>query len=266
MRSMAEPRGDLRRAESPTIESAQESLRTLGYVVMSDANPVTPSLGPTLRTEILPAMAENLQEDPYKVPPLGRKRVTAMAGYARQADGTVDIVSDYREVAIPSRSFFNKPRVYRNGYKVLGQPIFVSWLKGALSIIPAERQQEEGALRVDMYETYGDVVTTIHRDDEEFVGSFPEYINGTGAATSLYRKADPGTGGPGAPDFEKLVTIKVNEGDGIVSDDVNLWHYVDPVEASAEGSKACRRSLIIVYYSAKTYAWLRDYYASSRSG
>jgi hypothetical protein len=83
---MLEVSGDLRGHPDASVPLAQESLTTLGYVVLADSDPV--GLEPGFRMEVLPQYESLLKEDIYAVPPAGRRRVSGIVKYALRPNGS----------------------------------------------------------------------------------------------------------------------------------------------------------------------------------
>ncbi len=251
---MTEVLGDIRETANPSLALAHESLRALGYVVVSDTASV--GLDQEFRTDCLPAYTDFLESD--IVPPYSRRVARALVDYEVGAGGGVQLTRDYPEVAIPPRSYYPKPRFYNGGLRVLQDPVFSNWLKGAIGLaLPGI--DTRGSVRLNYIETGSDgkqaeqVVEKPHQDDEKLVGSFVEFFDGEGAVTSLYRPKDD-SGDRKRSNLEEVTSFQLGVGDLTLSDDVGLSHYVSPVLGH-------RRALILVFNKPETHLWLQQYYA-----
>ena len=59
-----------------------------------------------------------------------------------------------------------------------------------LQLVPPKRRQPDGTFGVNLFRTFTNVVTTPHRDNEEFVIIYVLDRVGEGAETYLYTPAD----------------------------------------------------------------------------
>jgi hypothetical protein len=121
-----------------------------------------------------------------------------------------------------------------------------------------------GSVSVHYFETgrgEGKVVEHKHQDGELVVASFPDFINGEGVETTLY-KPTTSRGDNDDPTFKKIVTFRLGVGDITVNHDVKLWHEVSPLTPPPDGSAPRRRSFIVALHNPRTYRWLQQFYNS----
>lgn len=243
---------------------AQKSLEEVGYVVLADSDSV--GLDQSFRSEVLPHYTDLLKDDVYVMPPAERRRVTGLITYRRCSDGSLELVQDYAQVVIPiwSGNGSAEPRIYSDGLPFMAQPAARRWLEGLGKIALPELQEPEGSIYVHYFETGrgdGKVVSGPHRDGELLVASFPDYINGEGAETTLYEPAPLPADAEQTP-LEQVAAFKLGVGDLALSHDVKLWHNVSPLRPLADGSEPRRRSLIVNFNTSRTHRWIQDYYDS----
>jgi hypothetical protein len=176
-------------------------------------------------------------------------------------------VQDYAQVPIPvwSGDGFVEPRVYPDGLPVLDFPNARRWLEGVATLASPELPEPEGSMIVHYFETgrgAGKVVEGPHQDGERLVASFPDYINGEGAETTLYTPVAPFSAKSEQPLLEQVATFRLGVGHIALSNDVRLWHDVSRLEPPVDGSEPRRRSFIVAFHLPRTYQWLQEKYTS----
>ncbi len=262
---MSELLGDLRGKSEASVLMAQESLRTLDYVVASDSDDV--GLEPGFRSDVLPVYAELLTEDSYDIPPKGRLRTAGLVEYVVR-DGSPRLLRDFAIVPMPvwSGNGSAEPRIYRDGLPILDFSHARSWLEGVLTLTLPKLQEPQGFLRVHLFETGhdgGKVVEGEHQDGELVVGSFPRLINGDGAETTLHRPV-PLARQIGRPALELVTTFKLAVGDVSLHYDVGLWHDVSKTTPPSDGSDPRRQSFVFGVLSLRTNQWLKEMFDSGQ--
>jgi hypothetical protein len=262
---MTEIISDLRGHPNANVLLAQASLHAAGFVVASDSDPI--GLDPRFRSDVLPEYAGFLREDIYPIPPQGRLRADGLADYAIAPDGSVRLTRDYEQVAIPvwSGNRLTAHRLYANGLPIMDHPVARKWLESVIALALHDLPTSAGSVGVHYFETgheAGKIVEGRHQDGELLVGSFPAFINGEGAETSLDRPIAPIKPSKEAL-FERVATFRLGIGDLALSNDVALWHSVSPLTPPSDGTEPRRRSFVLAIHAPRTNEWLQHFYAGS---
>jgi 2OG-Fe dioxygenase len=103
-----------------------------------------------------------------------------------------------------------------------------------LSLVPPSLRQVDGTFGVNMFRTFTNVVSKLHRDHERFVMLYVLNRVGDGAETRLYDRAD--VADDGKPTGEPVLSRQVNPGEIIIFDDERFMHGATPLEASSGGT------------------------------
>ncbi len=251
---MTKQPGDLRQVEFSRRE-VQETIAELGYAVVSDSQ-----CGPLrdFRTAY-PHIGPVLTEDPFGTPPAGRLGAHGLVKF--WCEGTGLRFEDYPNVPIPPRSYFGKPRLYKNVLPVEEGGLLAGWLGSALQLLPPALLPQEGSARLQIFRTgdntKGKVVETIHRDDELAGITAPLAGQWHGAETSFYK---PDTSrGEQQPSYQEIARVTLGVGDIALHDDIRLFHGVGPVLPLGR-HRAWRDALLVAINTPKTYQYLQDYY------
>jgi hypothetical protein len=121
-----------------------------------------------------------------------------------------------------------------------------------LRLLPAEKRQPEGTFGVNLFRTFTNVVSKLHRDDEQFVITYVLDREGSGAETSLYDRGDlTGDGEPTAK-ARPVLRHQLNPGEIIVFDDERFRHGATPLEA-LPGETRRRDALVCTVDYRETY-------------
>ncbi|MER6797133.1 2OG-Fe dioxygenase family protein, partial [Amycolatopsis mediterranei] len=126
---------------------------------------------------------------------------------------------------------------------VAHDPLFASWIRAALGLIPEGRRQLRGTFGVNLFRTFTNVVTRPHADGEEFVFVYVVDRAGAGAETSLFRPGAPGTA---------VHTQRLEPGQLIVFEDARFLHTASPLIAP-DGGRARRDALVCTVDHPQTY-------------
>jgi hypothetical protein len=127
--------------------------------------------------------------------------------------------------------------------ELTGDPEFIAWAKGILSLIPKEDRLEKGTFGVNLFRTRTQVVSGPHRDHERFIIVYVVDKIGTGAETSLHD----------VNDVERVVDRTVlGPGEFVIFDDERFMHSASPLVDPPDG-KARRDVLVCTVNYEDTY-------------
>lgn len=227
---------DSARRSAGGLEGAQADLRSQGYALTND------------RTIGLPAghresfaqryyNSGKLHHDPGDFP-VDRERARDVIRYS-WSDGALGL-KEHDRITITDRARIKGKREHSR-VLLLEDPEAEQLISMLLQLVPPERRQADGTFGVNLFRTYTNVVTTPHRDDEEFVILYVLDRIGDGAETSLYYAADVAEDGEvvGKP----VCTQQLNPGDIFVFDDKAFRHDTTPLISPPGGS--ARRDVLV---------------------
>ena len=230
---------DLSGSAGEDLWLARKQLDTDGYLVTSDDELGLP--GARLREHLLRTYftPEMLRRYPGDIP-ADRERARDVVGYAW--DGGVPALTEHPEIAIEGRGDHPGRREYART-PVAHDPLFASWIRAALSLVPEGRRRRRGTFGVNLFRTFTNVVTRPHADGEEFVFVYVVDRAGTGAETTLFRPGDPAT---------PVHSQRLEPGQLIVFEDARFLHTASPLVAPA-GGRARRDALVCTVDYPQTY-------------
>jgi hypothetical protein len=227
---------DSARSLAGGLEGAQADLLNQGYALTND------------RTIGLPAgHRENFAQRYYNSDtlhhdegdfPVDRERARDVIRYWR-TDDTPDL-EPYDRITIKDRAGIKGEREHTR-VQLLKDPEAERLISTLLQLVPTERRQADGTFGVNLFRTYTNVVTTPHRDDEEFVILYVLDRIGDGAETSLYDAADVAEDGEVVS--EPVLTQQLNPGDIFIFDDKAFLHDTTPLISPPGGS--ARRDVLV---------------------
>ena len=118
-----------------------------------------------------------------------------------------------------------------------------------LNLVPPDRRRCDGTFGVNFFRTFTNVVTTPHRDDEEFCIFYIVKRVGGGAETYLY-DADVPADSEAAT--KPVLRRRLDPGEIIIFDDRRFKHEATPLEAPPSGT-AERDALVCTVDYPETY-------------
>ncbi|WP_103347514.1 2OG-Fe dioxygenase family protein [Amycolatopsis sp. CA-128772] len=221
------------------LRLARKQLDTDGYLVVSDDELGLP--GARLREHLLRTYftRDVLRCYPGDIP-ADRERARDVVEYAWH--GEVPELGEHPEIAIEDRGGRPERREY-DRTPVVGDPLFASWIRAVLGLLPEHRRRPRGTFGVNLFRTFTNVVTRPHADGEEFVFVYVVDRDGTGAETTLYRPEDPET---------PVHTQRLEPGQLIVFEDRRFLHTASPLIAPP-GRRARRDALVCTVDYPQTY-------------
>ena len=221
------------------FELARKRLGNDGYLVVSDDELGLP--GARLRDHLLRTYftPDVLRCYPGDVP-ADRERARDVVEYAWH-DG-VPVLAEHPEIAIEGRGGRPERREYART-PVVHDPLFASWIRAALGLVPVHRRRPRGTFGVNIFRTFTNVVTRPHADGEEFVFVYVVDRQGSGAETTLFRPEAPGT---------PLHSQRLEPGQLIVFEDARFLHTASPL-VDPPGGRARRDALVCTVDYRETY-------------
>jgi hypothetical protein len=224
---------------SEELRLGRKRLDTDGYLVVSDDELGLP--GARLRAHLLRTYftPDVLRCYPGDVP-ADRERARDVVEYAWH--GEIPALTEHPEIAIEGRGGRPERREYART-PVAHDPLFASWIRAALGLLPVHRRRARGTFGVNIFRTFTNVVTRPHADGEEFVFVYVVDRDGDGAETTLFRPEDPGTA---------VHTQRLEPGQLIVFEDARFLHTASPLVAPA-GGRARRDALVCTVDYPQTY-------------
>jgi hypothetical protein len=171
--------------------------------------------------------------------PIDRKRARDVIYY--EWHGAELQLKEYETISITDRASINGERIPAR-VTLLDNPQAVELIKMLLTLVPPDRRQSKGTFGVNLFRTYTNVVTTPHRDDEEFTFIYVLNRVGGGATTRLYDVIADST------DFEQ----QLQPGELVVFDDERYLHDTSPLEPDENG-RATRDALVCTVDYETTY-------------
>ncbi|MEU4250629.1 2OG-Fe dioxygenase family protein [Amycolatopsis sp. NPDC026612] len=230
---------DLSDSAGEDLSLVRKQLDTDGYVVVSDDElglPGTRLRDHLLRTYFTPDV---LRRYPGDIP-ADRERARDVVEYAWH--GETPALTEHPEIAIEDRGGRPERREYSRT-PVAHDPLFASWIRAALSLVPVYRRRPRGTFGVNIFRTFTNIVTRPHADGEELVFIYVVDRAGTGASTSLFRPEDPGT---------PVHAQRLEPGQLIVFEDARFMHTTSPLIAPP-GDRPHRDTLVCTADYPQTY-------------
>ena len=126
-----------------------------------------------------------------------------------------------------------------------------------LNLVPASSRQTDGTFGVNLFQTFTNVVSKLHRDNEQYVITYVLDRNGDGAETELYESADVTDGGLPKAGAEPVLRHQLNPGEVIIFDDERFRHGATPLEATP-GETTRREALVCTIDYRETYLAVSD--------
>jgi hypothetical protein len=171
--------------------------------------------------------------------PVDRKRARDVIYYEWQ-DRELRL-AEHETIRITDRAGLKGVRIPAR-VTLLDDPQAVDLIKTLITLIPPGRRQSKGTFGVNLFRTYTNVVTTPHRDNEEFIFIYVLNRVGDGAETHLYDV------GATTTKFQR----QLQPGELVVVDDERYLHYASPLEPDSDGH-AMRDALVCTIDYETTY-------------
>lgn len=118
-------------------------------------------------------------------------------------------------------------------------------IRALLHLVPPQRRQGHGTFGINLFRTFTNIVTSPHRDNEEFVISYVLSKRGGGGETHLYQDH-------AELDSRLVLRHRLEVGGIIIFDDTLFDHSATPLEPSPEGT-AVRDALVCTVDFRATY-------------
>jgi hypothetical protein len=187
-----------------------------------------------------------LEDDPDGKPP-GRKRARDVIRYQWHEDGLH--VQEHETITITDRDGRPGQREHRR-VEFLKDQQAEELIRALLRLVPPKQRQTVGTFGMNLFRTVGDVVTTPHRDDEQFCLIYILDRVGGGAETHLYHPDD--VTDEGKPTAEPVLRHQLDPGDIVIFDDKRFKHSATKLEAPS-GETARRDALVCTVDHPETY-------------
>jgi 2OG-Fe dioxygenase len=172
--------------------------------------------------------------------PIDRKRARDVVRY-RWRDGDLDL-TEHGTITITDRAEIPGERDHTR-VMLLGNPRAKELVRTLLHLVPAEHRQPDGTFGVNLFRTFTNVVSKLHRDDEQFVITYVLDRVGGGAETALYERDDVTGDGRPIADARPVLRHQLNPGEVIIFDDERFRHGATPLEAPT--GEATQRDVLV---------------------
>lgn len=191
-----------------------------------------------------------LRHDPGDLP-VDRKRARDVIRYKWCGDD-LDL-TEHGTITITDRADIPGKRDHSR-VMLLEDPRGEKLVRTLLSLMPAnERErQPDSTFGVNLFRTFTNVVSKLHRDNEQYVITYMLGREGGGAETRLYERADVTDDGQSAADAKPVFRRQLNPGDIIIFDDERFRHGATPLKA-APGETTRRDALVCTIDYRETY-------------
>jgi 2OG-Fe dioxygenase len=187
--------------------------------------------------------------------PIDRKRARDVIRY-QWRDAHLDL-REHGTITITDRADIPGRRDHSR-VMLLSDPQAEVLVRTLLHLVPAEKRQPDGTFGVNLFRTFTNVVSKLHRDDEQFVITYVLSRVGCGAETSLYERGDVTEDGKAIANAKPVLRHQLNPGEIIIFDDERFRHGATPLEAPADEST--RRDALVC-----TVDYYETYLAASAS-
>jgi hypothetical protein len=196
-----------------------------------------------------------LRHDPGDLP-VDRKRARDVVRYAWRGDD-LDL-TEHETITITDRADIPGKRDHSR-VKLLEDPRGEQLVRTLLSLLPASerKQQPNSTFGVNLFRTFTNVVSKLHRDDEQYVITYVLDRDGGGAETRLYERADVTDDGQPIADAKPVLRHQLDPGEIIIFDDERFRHGATALE-TAPGETTRRDALVCTVDYRKTYLAASD--------
>lgn len=188
--------------------------------------------------------------------PVDRQRARDVIRY-RWRDGDVRL-DEHKTITITDRANIPGKRDHSR-VKLLRDPQAKAMVSALLRLVPPDQRRPDGTFGVNLFRTFTNVVSKLHRDHEQFVVTYVLDRAGGGAETSLYEPGDVTEDGEAVAGAKPVLQRQLNPGDIIIFDDDRFRHGASPLEA-APGEMTRRDALVC------TVDYRETYLAAGRAG
>jgi hypothetical protein len=189
-----------------------------------------------------------LDHDP-RDQPIDRKRARDVIRY-HWRDADLDL-TEHGTITITDRAEIPGKRDHSR-VMLLDNPQAKELIRTLLHLVPAERRQPDGTFGVNLFRTFTNVVSKLHRDDEQFVMTYLLDRVGSGAETYLYERGDVTEDGQAIADAKPVLRHQLEPGEIIIFDDERFRHGATPLEAPS-GEMTQRDALVCTVDYRETY-------------
>jgi hypothetical protein len=227
------------------LEGIWANLASKGYALTNDGAIGLPekfrtNFGQTYFNDLV------LEDDPG-ARPKGRKRARDVIRYQWHDDG-LD-VQEHDKITITNRDNIPGKREHSR-VEFLGDPQAEELIRALLSLVPPGQRLSDGTFGVNLFRTCRDVVTTPHRDHEQFCLVYLIDRVGGGAETYLYNPDDVTE--EGKPTANPVLRHQLKPGEIIIFEDRLFKHGTTPLEAPP-GETARRDAVVCTIDHPGTY-------------
>jgi hypothetical protein len=172
--------------------------------------------------------------------PIDRKRARDVIRYKwRNADL---VLKEHGTITITDRADIPGKRDHSR-VELLSNPQAKDMVRAFLELVPPGQRQSDGTFGVNLFQTFTNVVSKLHRDDEQFVITYVLDRVGGGAETSLYERDDVTEDGKAIADAKPVLRRQLNPGEIIIFDDERFRHGATPLETPT--GEATRRDALV---------------------
>jgi hypothetical protein len=186
--------------------------------------------------------------------PVDRKRARDVIRYRWRGD-ELD-VTEHETITITDRAEIPGPRDHSR-VRLLEDSRGEDLIRTLLRLVPAGERQSDGTFGVNLFRTFTNVVSKLHRDDEQYVITYVLDHKGDGAETRLYESADVADDGQPNEGAKPVLRHQLNPGEIIIFDDERFRHDATPLE-TGPGETTMRDALVCTVDYRQTYLVASD--------
>jgi hypothetical protein len=135
---------------------------------------------------------------------------------------------------------------------LLEDPPAAVLIRTLLGLLPAGERKSDGTFGVNLFRTFTNVVSKLHRDHEQYVITYLLDRVGGGAETHLYHDGDVTGDGEPTADAKPVLRHQLNPGEIIIFDDERFRHGATPLKAPSGGTTR-RDALVCTVDYRETY-------------
>ena len=172
--------------------------------------------------------------------PVDRQRARDVIRYKWRGDDLR--LKEYKKITITDRAGIPGKRDHSR-VKLLRDAQAKDMVRAFLELVPPDLRNSEGTFGVNLFRTFSNVVSKLHRDYEQYVITYVLDREGGGAETHLYEHADVTDDGKPTADAKPVLRHQLNPGEIIIFDDYRFRHGATPLEASP--CKTTRRDALV---------------------
>jgi len=231
----------------PGLDHAWAALSQHGYALTTDR---ALGLPVKLRTNFLQTyFTDSVLRHDKGDWPADRQRARDVIRYQWRGDDLR--LQEHDKITITDRADIAGKRDHSR-VMLLDDPQAEELVRTLLSLVPVGKRQADGTFGVNLFRTFTNVVSKLHRDDEQYVITYVLDRVGDGAETSLYERDDVTEDGQPVAGAKPVLKQQLNPGELMIFDDDRFRHGASALR-DANGHATQRDALICTVDYRDTY-------------